>query len=150
MSVLSIAAALTRLPLDGRGKVKIPRPPSRSALAKRRAAHHRACTEHLALYPKLPCTLCSETEAVAGFLLRRPDDEALPLAVPLCFSCRQDFEKLDRRDLLDCFLRRGIDANLLAQSLRYRTGNLRLMELAIEAHTRTAIQQRERLRVALR
>lgn len=150
MSILSMASALTRLPLDGRGKVKIPRPPTRATIAARRAAHHRACAEHLALYPKLPCTLCSETEAVAGFLIRRLADDALPLAVPLCFSCRQDFEKLDRRDLLPCFLRRGIDANLLAQSLRYRTGELRLMKLAIEAHRRTAVQQGERLRLTLR
>ena len=130
--------------------VKFPRPPSRAVLAAKREAHRAACAAHLAIYPKLRCVLCHSTEAVEAFVLRAPAAEALPLAVPLCFSCREDFGRCDPRDYLDRFSRDGIDAYLLAQSLRYRTGELRLMELAIEAHTRDAIRQRDTLRVQLR
>ena len=140
-------------PLNERGKLALPSTePRRSKpfkLAAKRAAHRQACARFVASFRSLKCVTCYKTEAVSAHVLKQPEG-ALPLAVPLCFNCHKQFAKCGINDQLARFLRIGLDAYLLAQSLQRRTGDLPAMARAIEAHKQQAIRQMSQPRVPLR
>lgn len=117
------------------------KPPRRERGGKRKInKRENMDTRHLDMIRRLPCCLCGraadhahhlkEGTKARGAGMRATDN----FAVPVCWQCHEEVERLGSRNERAHFSARGIDSLDLAAALWAARGNQEAMQRVVAAH----------------